>query len=158
MVVQGQGIAEVKYTGMNTMMGKIGKELNETTQTPSELKKSIGKLVKKLTVIGASLCFIVVIVYTITRGSLLNGFLAGITLAMAMLPEEFPVVLSIFMAVGAWRISSKNVLTRNSSAIEMMGAITTLCTDKTGTLTKNKMVVSELFNKESYWNITEEKD
>ena len=79
-------------------------------------------------------------------------------LPVSMLPEEFPVVLSIFMAVGAWRISSKNVLTRNSSAIEMMGAITTLCTDKTGTLTKNKMVVSELFNKESYWNITEEKD
>jgi Ca2+-transporting ATPase len=84
--------------------------------------------------------------YTITRGDLIKGFLAGITLAMAMLPEEFPVVLTIFLALGAWRMSKKSVLTRKPAAIETLGSATVLCTDKTGTLTHNRMTVTRLFN------------
>ena len=151
MVVQGNGIAKVTQTGMNTEIGKIGKAISEIEETPTKLKTEIGKLVKRLTIIGIILCLMVIIIYTITRGNLLQGFLAGITLAMAMLPEEFPVVLTIFMAIGAWRISKKRVLTRKSSAIETLGSATILCTDKTGTLTENKMKVAKLYNKEDFW-------
>ncbi|MEG0518475.1 MAG: cation-translocating P-type ATPase [Bacteroidales bacterium] len=151
MVVQGNGLARVTHTGMNTQIGKIGKALEEVEQSPTKLKSEIGKLVKQLTMIGAILCISVITIYTVTRGDLLQGFLAGITLAMAMLPEEFPVVLTIFMAIGAWRISKKNVLTRTPSAIETLGSATILCTDKTGTLTENKMVVTKLYNKQNFW-------
>lgn len=151
MVVQGNGIARVTHTGMNTQIGKIGKALEEVEENPTKLKVEIGKLVKRLTITGAILCISVIAIYTITRGDLLQGFLAGITLAMAMLPEEFPVVLTIFMAIGAWRISKKSVLTRRPSAIETLGSATILCTDKTGTLTENKMVVAQLYNKQQFW-------
>lgn len=151
MVVQGHGIACVTGTGVNTQIGKIGKAISEVEETPTKLKKEIGTLVKRLTIIGAILCLLVVVIYTLTRGNLLNGFLAGITLAMAVLPEEFPVVLTIFMAIGAWRISKKNVLTRNPSAIETLGSATVLCTDKTGTLTENKMEVTKIYNKDNFW-------
>lgn len=151
MVVQGHGIARVTGTGVNTQIGKIGKAISDVEETPTKLKKEIGTLVKRLTIIGAVLCLLVVVIYTLTRGNLLNGFLAGITLAMAVLPEEFPVVLTIFMAIGAWRISKKNVLTRNPSAIETLGSATVLCTDKTGTLTENKMTVTKIYNKDNFW-------
>jgi Ca2+-transporting ATPase len=143
---------------MNTQIGRIGKALEGVEETPTKLKKEIGNLVKKLTVIGIALCALVVIVYFLTRGNLLEGFLAGITLAMAMLPEEFPVVLTIFMAIGAWRISKKNVLTRKPSAIETLGSATVLCTDKTGTLTENKMKVVKLYNKKDFWISKESSD
>ena len=81
------------------------------------------------------LCLLVVIAYGMTRGDWLQGLLAGITTAMAVLPEEFPVVLTVFLALGAWRISQSNVLTRHVSAVETLGSATVLCVDKTGTLT-----------------------
>ncbi len=146
MVVQGNGIAKVLSTGMNTEIGQIGKALEEVKEEPTKLKKEMGTLVKRLAIIGIILCVLVIVVYTLTRGDLLKGFLAGITLAMAMLPEEFPVVLTIFLALGAWRMSKKNVLTRKPAAVETLGSATVLCTDKTGTLTQNKMTVTELFN------------
>ena len=151
MVVQGNGLAKVTHIGMNTQIGKIGKSISEVEESPSRLKKEIGSLVKRLTIAGAILFVLVIALYTLTRGDLLQGFLAGITLAMAMLPEEFPVVLTIFMAVGAWRISQKRVLTRQPNAIETLGSATVLCTDKTGTLTENKMKVAKLYNKKDYW-------
>ena len=146
MIVQGNGIVQVTATGSNTEIGKIGKALDSVEEEPTRLKAEMGILVKRLAIVGISLCLLVVVVFTLTRGDLLKGFLAGITLAMAMLPEEFPVVLSIFMALGAWRMSKKNVLTRQPAAIENLGSATVLCTDKTGTLTQNKMTVSRLYN------------
>ena len=146
MIVQGNGIARVTGIGINTEIGKIGKALEGVKEEPTKLKQEMGSLVKKLTIIAAVLCVLVIIGYTLTRGSLVNGLLAGITLAMAMLPEEFPVILTIFMALGAWRMSQKKVLTRKPSAIETLGTATVLCTDKTGTLTQNKMTVTSLYN------------
>lgn len=131
MVVNGNGVFRVTATGVNTEIGKIGKALESVKEEPTRLKREMAVLVKRLAVIGVILCLLVVIIYTITRGDLLNGFLAGITLAMAMLPEEFPVVLAVFMALGAWRISRNNVLTRQPAAIETLGSVTVLCTDKT---------------------------
>ncbi|HAW57712.1 MAG TPA: ATPase [Bacteroidales bacterium] len=154
MIVGGNAIVKVVATGINTEIGKIGRALEDVKEEPSPLNKEIGKLVKLLVWIGAILCLMVVVIYTLTRGDLLNGFLAGLTLAMAMLPEEFPVVLTVFLALGAWRISKKNVLTRQPAAIETLGSITVLCTDKTGTLTQNKMTVVQLYNGEKSVSLT----
>ena len=153
MIVQGNGIARVTSTGINTEIGKIGKALEGVKEEPTRLKQEMGSLVKKLTIIALVLCIIVIFAYTLTHGSLINGFLAGITLAMAILPEEFPVILTVFMALGAWRMSKKKVLTRKPSAIETLGSATVLCTDKTGTLTQNKMTVSMLYNGDQFLSV-----
>jgi Ca2+-transporting ATPase len=153
MIVQGNGIARVTSIGVNTEIGKIGKALEGVKEEPTRLNREMVSLVKKITVIAVILCVLLIVGYTLTRGSLVNGFLAGITLAMAMLPEEFPVILTIFMALGAWRMSKKKVLTRKPSAIETLGSATVLCTDKTGTLTQNKMTVTSLYNGKDFLTI-----
>ncbi|MDQ1256801.1 MAG: P-type Ca2+ transporter type, partial [Candidatus Hydrogenedentes bacterium] len=144
LLVKGRGVAQVLATGPGTEMGKIGKALQsiEAEQTP--LNRQTGRLVRNFAAAGFVLCVLVVTVYGLTRGDWLGGVLAGITLAMAMIPEEFPVVLSIFLALGAWRIAQKQVLTRRVAAIETLGAASVLCVDKTGTLTQNVMNVSRL--------------
>jgi Ca2+-transporting ATPase len=144
LVVKGQGIAEVRATGARTEIGKIGKALQILEPEDTNLQQQTAKIVRNFAIVGLSLCAIVVVVFALTRGDWLNGFLAGITLAMATLPEEFPVVLTIFLALGAWRISQHHVLTRRVPAIEMLGAATVLCVDKTGTLTLNRMTVTRL--------------
>ena len=146
LIVQGNGMAKVTAIGMNTEIGSIGKALESVTSEDTKLKREMGALIKKLAIIGISLCLLVVAVYTLSRGDLLKGFLAGLTLAMAMLPEEFPVVLAVFLALGAWRMSKKSVLTRKPAAIETLGSATVLCSDKTGTITQNKMTVAWLYN------------
>jgi len=153
MIVQGNGIAKVTSIGINTEIGKIGKALESVKEEPTRLKSEMVKLVKKITIIAAVICILLIIGYTLSRGNLIDGLLAGITLAMAMLPEEFPVILTIFMAIGAWRMSKSKVLTRKPSAIETLGSATVLCTDKTGTLTQNKMTVSELYNGKDFHKI-----
>ncbi len=154
MIVQGNGIVKVTTIGSNTEIGKIGKALDSVVEGPTKLKSEMAILVKRLAIIGILLCVVVILVYTLTRGDLLKGFLAGITLAMAMIPEEFPVVLTIFMALGAWRMSKKNVLTRKPSAVETLGSATVLCTDKTGTLTQNRMTVTRLYNGKSFHTVS----
>ena len=113
MIVQGNGVVRVTAIGSNTEIGKIGKALDSVIEEPTKLKTEMAILVRRLAILGVSFCLIVIIVFTLTRGNLLQGFLAGITLAMAMLPEEFPVVLTIFMALGAWRMSKKMSLPGN---------------------------------------------
>jgi P-type Ca2+ transporter type 2C len=158
MIVQGNGIVKVTAIGTNTEIGKIGKALESVVEEPTKLKTEMGLLVKRLAIVGILLCVVVIVVFPLTRGILMKGvivkgFLAGITLAMAMLPEEFPVVLTVFMALGAWRMSKKNVLTRRPSAVETLGSATVLCTDKTGTLTQNKMAVSRLYNGSDFFEV-----
>jgi Ca2+-transporting ATPase len=144
MVARGRGIVEVKATGAGTEMGKIGKALQDVRPEEMLLQKETGRLVRNFALIGLALCVLVIVTYGLTRADWLNGFLAGLTLAMAILPEEFPVVLTVFLALGAWHLSQKRVLTRHMPAIETLGAATVLCVDKTGTLTMNQMSVSEL--------------
>ncbi len=150
LVVQGQGIAEVGAIGMGTEIGKIGKALRTVEPEETLLQKETGRLVRRLAVAGLTLCALVVVIYGATRADWLNGFLAGLSLAMATLPEEFPVVLTIFLALGAWRISRSQVLTRRVPAVETLGSATVLCVDKTGTLTQNRMTVGELFAGDEY--------
>jgi P-type Ca2+ transporter type 2C len=153
LVIQGQGIACVKAVGSQTELGKIGKALQniETESTP--LQKETSRMVQKLALTGMLLCTFVVVGYGLTRGSWVNGILSGITLAMALLPEEFPVVLTIFLALGAWRISQHRVLARRVSAVETLGSTTVLCVDKTGTLTLNQMSVSRLFTGNEFHSV-----
>ncbi len=153
MVVQGQGVAEVHAIGLGTEIGKIGKALAsvETRSTPLQIET--GRLVRNLAIVGVSLCALVIVVYGLTRHDWLHGFLAGITLAMATLPEEFPVVLTIFLALGAWRLSQKQVLTRHVPAVETLGAATVLCVDKTGTLTQNRMTVKSIVVDEEFFDV-----
>ena len=144
-VTQGQAIAEVKATGAKTEMGKIGTVLQKVERDDTRLKQEVSHLVRNSAILGLSLCALVIVVYGVTRLDWIEGILAGITLAMALLPEEFPVVLTTFLGLGAWRMSRKNVLTKQAHAIENLGAATVLCVDKTGTLTQNKMSVAKLF-------------
>jgi Ca2+-transporting ATPase len=144
LVVHGQAVAEVKGTGAATEIGRIGKALQTLETEPTPLQRETGSIVRTIFIGALVLCAVVVIVYGITRGNWLQGVLSGVTLAMAMLPEEFPVVLTIFLAVGAWRISQKNVLARRMAAVETLGSATVLCADKTGTLTQNRMKIRML--------------
>lgn len=144
LVVQGQGIAEVRAIGVGTEMGKIGKALQTINVEGTRLQRDVQRVVRNLALVGLGLCAAVVVVYGLTHGDWLHGFLAGITLAMALLPEEFPVVLTIFLALGAWRLSRRQVLTRRVPAVETLGATTVLCVDKTGTLTLNRMSIRKL--------------
>jgi Ca2+-transporting ATPase len=148
LVTGGQGVAEVQRTGVRTELGKIGKAIQRVEPEKTLLQKETGRLVRYLAVVGLALCGIVIVAYALTRASEPNpwqgGILAGITMAMATLPEELPVILTIFLALGAWRISQSRVLTRRMPAIETLGAATVLCVDKTGTLTLNQMSVQQL--------------
>jgi len=144
MLVLGHGIAEVVAIGEHTNIGKIGKSLESLTQENTPLQKEIGGMVLKFALWAVFLCVATMVLYGVVYQDILHGVLFGITLAMSLLPEEFPVVLTIFMALGAWRLSRKNVLTRRIPIIETLGATTVLCVDKTGTLTENKMEVALL--------------
>lgn len=149
MITGGQGIAEVLSTGAATELGKIGSAIQGVRVENTPLQQETRRLVRNLALAGLGLCAIVVVVFGVSRGnsvdSWVQGILAGLTLAMATLPEEFPVVLTVFLALGAWRISRNRVLTRRMPAVETLGAATVLCTDKTGTLTLNRMSVRHLY-------------
>jgi len=145
LVVQGQGVAEVTATGIRTEVGRIGLALKSLVPESTLLQKETHQLVRRITVVALALCAAVIFIYGLTRENWMGGLLAGLTLAMAILPNEFPMVLVIFLSMGAWRLSKKRVLTRRMAAVEMLGAATVLCTDKTGTLTQNRMTLETLY-------------
>lgn len=145
LVVRGTGLAEVTAIGATSEIGKIGQSLQSLETEAPRLQAQTGRLVRAFALFGAAVTVLVVILYGLLRGGWLDGLLAGIALGMSMLPEEFPVVLTVFMAMGAWRISQARVLTRRAAAIETLGSATVLCTDKTGTLTENRMSIAQLW-------------
>jgi Ca2+-transporting ATPase len=144
LVVQGTAVARVSATGERTEMGRIGRALGDGATEDTRLQRETKGLVWKLAIVAAALSILVLVVYALTRGSWLGGVLAGLTLAMAILPNELPVVVTVFLALGAWRLSRRRVLTRRVPAVEALGAVTVLCVDKTGTLTQNRMAVSRV--------------
>ena len=145
LVVRGHGIALVTGTGAQTEIGKIGRDLSRLKSESSSLEKETTRLVRVFGLLSLLVCASVAVAYGLLRGNWIKGMLSALALAIALLPEEFPVVLTIFMALGAWRISRKKVLTRRFPAIELLGAATVICVDKTGTLTENRMTVQEVF-------------
>jgi len=152
LVVRGTGHAIVHATGIRSEMGKIGRALGSIETEQPHLQRQIHSFVKVFAIIGALLGGAIVILFGLLRGSWLEATLGGIALGMSLLPEEFPLVMAVFMAMGAWRISQARVLTRRASAIETLGSTTVLCTDKTGTLTENKMTVVALVNGGARWD------
>ncbi len=144
LIVRGTAVAEVVATGARSQIGRIGASLHAIEPEAPRLRRETRRLVTVFALIGGAVSVTAVVLHGLLRGGWLDGLLAGIALGMSMLPEEFPLVLTVFMAMGAWRISRARVLTRRGEAIEALGSTTVLCTDKTGTLTENRMAVAEL--------------
>jgi len=143
LVVRGTGVALVHATGPAAEIGRIGKSLASIDSATPRLSRETRRLVRLFALAGVTASVAAAVIYGLLRGSWLEAALAGIALGMSMLPEEFPLVLAVFMTMGAWRISQARVLTRRAAAIEALGAATVLCADKTGTLTQNRMSVAE---------------
>ncbi len=151
LVTQGSALVRVEKTGAETEYGKIGAHVAAAPSEQSPLQKQTGELVKLCAVIAAIL-FVMVAIFTYMNipdhapgERLIESVLSGITLAMAMIPEEFPVILTVFLSMGAWRLAKKNSLVRKLPAVETLGAVSVLCVDKTGTITKNEMSMQSLW-------------
>jgi Ca2+-transporting ATPase len=145
LIVRGEGRAEVTGTGARTELGRIGLSLATLEPGKTALERETARIVRVVAAFAIALSALVALLHFGTRGDAAQAVLAGLTLAMAILPEEFPVVLTVFLALGAWRIARHGVLTRRMPAVETLGAATVLCVDKTGTLTENRMAVAEVF-------------
>ena len=145
-IVSGHGLVKVSSVGTQTEMGRIGMSLHDIKPEKTLLQKEVNKVVRYVALAAVSLAVALTLLFWVLRGDFLQGFLAGLTLSIAILPEEFPVVLSVFMALGAWRLAKSNVLARKSQTIETLGSATVLCTDKTGTLTENRMAVARMID------------
>jgi len=149
LVVRGQAVALVTRTGPRSALGQIGVSLAAIAHEPTPLQKTAGRLVTWLGVVALGFCAAVVVAFGLMRGDWVAGALAGVAVAIALIPEEFPMVLAVFLAVGAWRLATHQVLVRRSAVIEALGGATVLCVDKTGTLTENRMQVARLWTSEA---------
>lgn len=146
LVVSGTAFFRVIKTGIYTEVGKIGKSLQEIEPEELNLTKEIRQIVRLFAWSGALICVGIIVLYGLSHKDWMQAFLVGLATQMSLLPEEFPVVLTIFLAMGAWRLSKIQVLIRRPGSIERLGAVTVLCVDKTGTLTENRMTVAGLNN------------
>ncbi len=155
LVVQGSGCIEIKDTGLSTRYGKIGLSLHNISATETRLQKELKIFIRNIFIGSIIICLLVIIAFYWSSNNFLQSLLNGLAASMAILPEEFPVVLTIFLALGAWRLSKNKVLTRKPSAIETLGSATIICSDKTGTITKNTMEVAAMFDGEKIWNKSE---
>ena len=151
LIVRGHGLARVTATGSTSQIGKIGLAIARVETEPPRLRAQTRRLVFRFAAASLGVSVIATALYGLWRGSWLDAVLSGIALSMSMLPEEFPLVLTVFMVVGAWRLSQARVLTRRIAAIETLGSATVLCTDKTGTLTENRMAIAELRIGDERW-------
>jgi Ca2+-transporting ATPase len=144
LVTAGAGVARVERTGALTEIGRIGQAMQTRPPQDTPLQAETRRLVVRLAWIAGALSAVAAIGYGVATHEALAGVLAGLTLAMAVLPNEFPVVVTMFLALGARRLSRRRVLARQIPAVESLGAVTVLCVDKTGTLTANRMTVSRI--------------
>jgi len=144
MVVGGQGLVRVSATGGHSAFGRIGQSLDAIEVEASPLREEVGRLTRRLVLVGVALSVLLAVLFWSLRGGWLEAMLAGITLGMGILPQEFAVIMIVFMALGARRMAAHQVLTRRLGAIETLGQTTVLCVDKTGTLTHNRMEVAAL--------------
>lgn len=152
LVTQGIGTVLVDKIGAKTEYGKIGQEIVAAPDRPTPLEKQTRKLVTLCAGIAAALFILVGFVTYLNipdhliKDRIIESILAGITLAMAMIPEEFPVILTVFLSMGAWRLAKKHSLVRKLSSVETLGAVSVLCVDKTGTITMNIMSVRDTWS------------
>lgn len=141
LVVRGNGTAEVLRTGANTQVGRIGVELGTILQKPTLVQRDVRKLIGRIGLLAVAFCGTVALAYGFLRHDWFLGAVSGLTLAISLIPEEFPMVLTIFMGLGALRLARRNILVRRSAVIETLGATDLLCVDKTGTITENRMTL-----------------
>lgn len=144
LIVTGYGRTIIEKTGVRTELGKIGTALQAIEIVRTHLQKEVDRLVRVIYIAALVAAVTVVVIYGMTRNDWVEGSLAGIAASMALIPEEFPVVLTLFLAIGAWRMSQKGVIARRAVVIETLGSATVICVDKTGTITMNQMAVQEL--------------
>jgi len=144
LVVRGQGLVRVSATGAQTALGRIGRSLRNIKAEPSPLRDEITRLMRRLLLVALVFSLALALLYLALRGDALQALLAGITLAMSMMPQEFAVIMIVFLALGARRLAASHVLTRRLNAIETLGTTSVLCVDKTGTLTQNRMALAAL--------------
>ena len=156
LVVRGTAHVLVHATGARSEMGKIGEDLGAIETEQPHLQRQISWLIRDFAIVGAIAGALTILLFGLLRGSWLQAMLGGIALGMSLLPEEFPLVMTVFMAMGAWRISQARVLTRRAAAIERLGATTVLCTDKTGTLTENRMTLVAIRSTDGQWDSTDQ--
>jgi len=146
LVVRGTARGCVAATGEHSALGRIGASLAGIGVATTPIQRETRRVVKQVALVGLTLAALLALAYGLLRGDWLAGLLAGLTLAMAVLPEELPVVLALFLGLGAWRLAREKVLARSMPAVELLGATTVLCVDKTGTLTANRMTVRRLWS------------
>ncbi|HEX2590160.1 MAG TPA: HAD-IC family P-type ATPase, partial [Rhizomicrobium sp.] len=151
LAVRGSGSAVISATGVRSEMGRIGLSLQNITLEEPGLKEQLRWLVRDAAIFGVAVAVLVVLASGFLRHSWLEAALGGVAIGMSVMPEEIPLVLAVFMAMGAWRLSRAHILTRRASAIETLGSATVLCTDKTGTLTENRMRVELLVQGGNTW-------
>ena len=151
LVTQGSAVVQVDKIGTATEYGKIVANLASAPESPTPLQKQTGSLVKTCAIIAAAL-FALVCVFTYfdlpdhtLTARITKSILSGVTLAMAMIPEEFPVILTVFLSMGAWRLAKRQSLVRKLPSVETLGAVSVLCVDKTGTITMNQMSVQDVW-------------
>lgn len=145
-VVRGYCYARVKAVGFQTTLSGIGKLVTSTGKEQTPLQLKISKFVRLMVITGSAAFILVWGYYWWESGSLFTGLLHGLTMAMSVLPEEIPVALSTFMALGAYRLLKNGVIARSPKTVETLGSATVICLDKTGTLTQNLMTVSEIYD------------
>jgi Ca2+-transporting ATPase len=152
LVTQGTARGCVMATGERSALGRIGKSLSGIASERTPIQQETKLIVKRVAAVGLLLALGLALVWWLARGDGLRGLLAGLTLAMAILPEELPVVLTLFLGLGAWRLAREKVLARSIPAVELLGATTVLCVDKTGTLTANRMAVRRLWSESAAYD------
>jgi P-type Ca2+ transporter type 2C len=155
LILRGTGLALVLATGTASEIGKIGRSVGAIETEQPRLRAQTRRVVVLFGWVGLTISTLAVLLYGLLRGEWLEALLGGIALGMSMLPEEFPLVLTVFMVMGAWRLSRSRVLTRRATAIETLGAATVLCTDKTRTLTRNAMSLVALDGGGARWQSEE---
>lgn len=144
-VVSGLAIATLTAIGNKTKLGEIGTSLENINEEKTPLEIHIANFVKKMAIAGAIIFVIVWIINFWQSHNLLNSLLQSLTLAMSILPEEIPVAFTTFMALGAWRLMKMGIVVKQMKTVETLGSATVICTDKTGTITENKMSLAKLF-------------
>jgi len=149
LITQGMASGSVTATGAHSALGRIGAALAALGGELTPVQQETRRAVRAVAIGALGLAAALGLVYWWLRGDALRGLLAGLTLAMALLPEELPVILTLFLGLGAWRLGREHVLARSMPAIELLGATTVLCVDKTGTLTSNRMQLRRLWTEEA---------
>lgn len=144
-VASGLAIATVTAIGVKTKLGSIGKSLETIQDEKSPLELQINRFVKMMVFVGVSIFLVVCVVNYFNSHSFLDSLLKGLTLAMSILPEEIPVAFTTFMALGAWRLMKMGIVVKQMKTVETLGSATVICTDKTGTLTENRMSIAKVF-------------